>query len=294
MTDSKPRSPKTKQKTPFRRFPTQGEGSWAHHYFRETEHYVLDGYIYNTQRLIVAFEHASENPQRADVFRHGWGARRFRAQRVSHLCVKPKSSDWYRNPDLADALMVMRDGGFFDQFETIVAYGGSMGGFAALAYADLVKATTVLALNPQTTLDLAKVPWETRFEEAQLQDWSGPYSDAVGKSDNAKQVLCVYDPFTKRDAMHVARLGQPNLVHVRAPFLGHGIAQPLNDLGALWRLFTWAKNDEMDLQCFNEVVRGRKSLPRYLELLLRQPRVQNSPKLSAIVLKAMQNVSPEE
>ena len=256
--------PKTTNKA-FRRHRTDGDGVWAHHFIQETENYVLEGYIYNTRRLMVTFEHASENPNRADVFRYGWGSKRFRGQRVSHICVKPKASNWYRNPDLAVALTNLRDNGMFDQFETIVTYGGSMGGFAALAYADLIKATTVLALNPQTTLDLTKVPWETRFEEAQAQDWTGPYSDAVGKSVAAKQVLCVYDPFTPRDAMHVGRLDQPNLVHLRAPFLGHGIAEPLHELGILWRLLMWVRTDEVDLPCFYKELRGRKKLIRYLE-----------------------------
>ena len=287
-------SPKKRKNRPFRRHRVPGEGVWANHYIRETEHYVLEGYFYTTRRLMITFEHASENPNRGDVFRYGWGSKRFRAQRMSHLCVKPKSSDWYRNPDLAEALGSLRDSGLFDQFETIVTYGGSMGGFAALAYADLVKATTVLALNPQTTLDLSKVPWEDRFQEAQLQDWSGPYSDAVGLSSNAQKVLCVYDPFTRKDAMHIARLRQPNLVHVRAPFLGHGIAQPLADVGALWRLVTWAKSDEIDLPEFRKVIRARKDLPRYLELLTRQPRVQNSPLFTRIVMDAMQKLPQDE
>ena len=283
-------TPQKKKNKPFRRHRAKGEGFWAQHYIRETEHYVLEGYFYSPRRLIITFEHASENPNRADIYRYGWGSKRFRAQRVSHLCVKPKSSDWYRNPDLADALSSLRENGFFDQFETIITYGGSMGGYAALTYADLVKATTVLALNPQTTLNLSDVPWEDRFQEAQLQDWTGPYSDAVGKSENAKQVLCVYDPFTRRDAMHVARLNQSNLVHVRAPFLGHGIGEPLNELGALWRLVTWAKDDAIDLPCFHKVLRDRKKLPRYLEILGRQPRVQKSRKMTAIVLKAMKEL----
>ena len=285
--------PKAKKNLPFRRPQRAGEETWATHIIRETENYVLEGYIYATRRLIITFEYASQNPKRGDVFRHGWGAKRFRAQRMSHICVKPKASDWYRNPDLAAALTDLREQGVFDQFETIITYGGSMGGFAALAYADLVQATTVLALNPQTTLDLTKVPWETRFEEAQLQDWTGPYSDAVGLCSNAKQVLCVYDPFTARDAAHVARLEQPNLIHVRAPFLGHGIAEPLSELGLLWRLMTWAKNDEMDLLCFHQVLRARKKLPRYLGLLARQKRVQNSPKLGTIVLNALEELDQD-
>lgn len=250
--------------------------AWSEHIFIETPNYVLDGYIYDTESLTITFEHAAGDVDRRDPFRHGWGAKRFRNMRASHLAVKPRTPDWYRNDDLVVALTELREAGFFDRFDRCMTYGGSMGGFAALAFADLVKATTVLAMTPQTTLNLRKVPWENRFKIAQRMSWRGEYADAVGKSVNAKKVIVIVDPFVEPDLRHVQRLKQDNLHIVNAPFLGHGIALPLTQLKALGPLITNGQNDELDLLQFHQNIRRRKSWPRYLDALEAMPRVAKS------------------
>ncbi|MDG1472642.1 MAG: hypothetical protein P8Q26_13935 [Ascidiaceihabitans sp.] len=52
--------PKAKKNLPFRRPQRAGEETWATHIIRETENYVLEGYIYATRRLIITFEYASQ------------------------------------------------------------------------------------------------------------------------------------------------------------------------------------------------------------------------------------------
>lgn len=197
----------------------QAIGDWSQHVFISTPNYTIEGHIYDTRSLVITFENAGAT-NHDDPFRLGWGAKRFRTSKTSHICIKPKAADWYQHPDLAQAFTTLRDTGFFAQFRHRLTYGGSMGGFAALAYADLVQATTVLALNPQSTLAPDLAGWDKRFPQARAQDWSGPYKDAAGLARTPTLVLVAYDPFTPLDAKHIARLDQPALTLLRAPFWG--------------------------------------------------------------------------
>ena len=60
--------------------------------------------------------------------------------------------DWFRLTDAPDFLKQLVAAGFFDNFETIVFTGASMGGFAAINFAPLVPNDRVLALSPQSTM----------------------------------------------------------------------------------------------------------------------------------------------
>jgi hypothetical protein len=264
----------------------QAASSEAQTFFWDTEHYTIDGIVYDTSCLIISFEDAFNGIDRRDVHRLGWGAKLFRKKKISHLCFKPKSVDWYRHPDFPNVLTELRNTKVFSQFPRTIAYGGSMGGFAALTFADHLGVTNVLALNPQTTLDKDLVPWETRFERAQRQDWKTPFADAVGGSDAVRQVVIICDPFVSQDALHVARLDQSNLVCLRAPFLGHGVASSLTKLGALASMLEGIISGSLDKAVFYKSLRRRKTLPRHLDILDAHPRVINSPKFSAIVAKA--------
>ena len=160
-----------------------------------------------------------------------------------------------------------------------------MGGFAALTFADHLGVTDVLALNPQTTLDRDLVPWETRFANARRQNWKGSFADAVGGSDQARQVVVVFDPFVAQDAQQVARLRQSNLTCLRAPFLGHGIAKSLTELKALLPLLDSIVAGTADQPQFYENLRCRKMLPRHLDILAAHPRVAASAVFSDIVAR---------
>ncbi len=268
---------------PFQPVKLNAPAHWAHHLLYDTGRYVLDGYIYGTGTLVITFENAQGDFSETDLFRHGWGAKLFRAQKVSHIAVKPKAGDWYQAPCLSPALAKLRAAGLFDQFDNIVTYGTSMGGFAAIAFADQVQATTVLALSPQTTLNRDLVPWEKRFPVARKQTWMGDNNDAVGKSLHAKRVLCVYDMHHPLDRAHVARLDQPNLHHINTPFQGHGIAIPLVKLKAAKPLLAYALGETEDLTPFYAALRGRKAQERYFKQIAGKDRVKTSDAFTKII-----------
>ncbi len=261
------------------------DGNWASHYFQELDHYTIEGFFFDLDRLVVTFEHAA-SANKSDSYRHGWGSVFFRKKSISHICVKAKANHWYQQPGLEGALSKLRDSGLFDRFRHRLTYGGSMGGFAAIAFADLVNATTVLSLNPQSTLRRRSVPWERRFPEARAQNWNGPFSDAKGLAKLPKKIITIYDPHVRGDLRQVKRLDQASLIQVRAPFIGHGLTRPLTSMKMLTPLLMEATQDRFDLGAFHKDLRKRRDILRYYDILERRRRVLASPKFSSIVAKA--------
>jgi tetratricopeptide (TPR) repeat protein len=138
-----------------------------------------------------------------------------------------------------------------------------MGGFAALVFSDAVPNAEVLALNPQTTLDIRIVPWEKRWKIGQAQNWDGDFSDAAIFSRRARKIYVTYDPFYVPDRMHVERLSSDNLVRVQVPLVGHSTTIWLNKMGLLKSLFQEVLDGTYDARAFREAARKRRTLARY-------------------------------
>lgn len=254
-----------------------GSGSVSMHIHVDVGAYVIEGHIFSTDRLVVAFEHAQMGRGQNDFFREGWGARMFRKEQRSYLCIKAKTMDWYQGDGLSETFAELRDSGFLGQFDARMTYGGSMGAFGALVFARQLQADTVLAVSPQTTLNKHKAPWEWRFKEARAQSWTGPNSDAVGQTEAARRVICVYDRRMLNERRHVERLDLSNVIHINTPFMGHGVSHPLNTLDANKPLLSYAYGETDDLMPFWRALRGRRTLPRYYSAIHRKKRIKETP-----------------
>jgi len=247
-----------------------------------TENYFLDAYVYKYDTLVVTFEPFNAALP-SSKFRSGWGSEFLRSQQISHLCIKPKISDWYRKADLITAIKELKAAGFFRPFRRIVTYGGSMGGFAALAFADLIGATYVFSLNPQSTLDPQKVPWETRFRRGQREDWSGHYTEAADGIHSVKQVYIAVDMRDALDRRHVDRIRGRAVEILNMPFVGHFMPRHLKQTGLLQSTLVGIMREEFDLDGFRKKARGRRKLAAYYDGLLSRDRVARSERFRTIV-----------
>lgn len=250
--------------------------------FISTENYHLEAFVYDYRRLVVSFEPFNPNAT-ADGYRMGWGSPLFRSQCVSHLCIKPKVSDWYRGPDLLTAFAELKAGGFFQAFETVVTYGGSMGGYAALAFADVVGAKFVFSLNPQSTLDKTKVPWETRFHQGWHQDWSSAYAEAYQGIENVEKAYIAVDMREELDRKHVDRITGSNVQILNMPYVGHMMPLHFQQAGILRSTLSQIMDGNLNLSDYRSKARARRNLSAYYSTLLSRPRVQGSEKFRNIV-----------
>ncbi|MDF1716024.1 MAG: hypothetical protein P1U75_05030 [Antarcticimicrobium sp.] len=230
----------------------------------ELEDYTVDVLLRPARQLVVCFDHAGmaeNNPRRT---RPGWGFGfvRDRTDKAG-IFVKPTRSHWFRPPGLRDLCDRLADAGVFQGYDSVMAYGGSMGGYAALAYADAFRADRVLAMNPQATLSSVLVPWETRFPQGRAQEWdSFPQSAAQGCRTPAR-VVVAFDRRCAEDAAHVDLLDIPGRIDLNIPFVGHGIPYHLRKMGLLERLFEDVAEGRFDIAEWRRLVRARRDLDDY-------------------------------
>jgi hypothetical protein len=227
---------------------------------------VLDNYFADfhsgSDTLCVTFEPmgivGQHNPHRLS-----WGARALIARKLSVLGIKSKGDSWYRRPDLHCFLIALQSGGFFKEYKKVLFYGGSMGGYAALAFSILADDAVVLALNPQTSLDIGIVPWESRFTVGQREDWRGAFADAAVSARHAREVWVCYDPLLREDRLHVERLPNANLKELKIPGVGHKMPMHLQELGLLSTVLDGVLDGTLQPAAFPTLARRRRGYIRY-------------------------------
>ena len=183
--------------------------------------------------LVVTFDNMKSREDRAPA--QPWGHEFIKETGYSHLSVSmQRRNDWFRHPELEDFFDGLAADEFFKSFDRVLFYGSSMGGYGALSYSAAVPGSEVIAFAPQTSLDPAVAPFETRYEPGFARgDWQGRYADAALGASLSRRVTIFADPWQLIDASHIARLPQDNLVWAKCPFAGHTPARVMHVMGIL-------------------------------------------------------------
>jgi len=227
----------------------------------------LPGYYVDYHRggdkLVVTFEGSGGEVIRPDSSRKAWGFDFLEKRGFSVLGVKPKQVDWYRGADLHAFFRSEELRALAGLYSHIYLYGGSMGGYAALAFAEVFPGCTSISLNPQTTLKPDLVPWDKRYPRGRDQDWSGDFYDGRKGAEAAGKVYVIYDPFHRIDRMHIERLVKKNLVKLKIPFVGHKIPLWMQKMGILKPTIEGILSGEFQEVDFRKLAEARKKLPRY-------------------------------
>mgnify|MGYP002779418801 FL=1 len=229
--------------------------------------------------LVVTFDNLDiAMTKRED--RRPWGYSFIERQGWSMLGVMAGGWTWYRDPWVWATFDRLRETGFFARFARVVFYGASMGGYAACAFAPACPGADVVAISPQSTLDRALVPWETRYRTAWGADFSGPYGDAAVASRAARRVTILYDPYEPLDAAHAARFDGPNVMALRAPLLGHRLGSSLQQMGILAPITLAALAGTLTEAEFYRTLRARKGFQRYQRELFKRAMDRGRPGLA--------------
>lgn len=231
----------------------------------ETGQYFFEWHIWGYERLVVTFEDAMLPPQRPDRFREPWGAAPFWKRRISTLTVKPKRRTWYSDKSIVEGFEQMRP--LLDRFRHRYGYGMSMGGFAALTFADLLRLDRVVAMAPQSTYRKVGNRRETRFRDHDQFDHSHPYGDAVDGCRNLPEAWLFFDRFERFDTWHAHRFVGPQFHYVHTPFSAHGVPPMLRDCDALRLLPELLLYGTFDAHDFYQRLRHRRSLTQYQNFL---------------------------
>lgn len=241
-----------------------------HGFFEELgdDHTAL--FVKSGKTLIVTFENLDH------VFEHGnrlpWGFDFVQKQGWSILGMMAHDWTWYRDEDVIAFFNRLKSDGFFDQFDTVVFYGASMGAYAACAFSAACPGATVVAISPQATLDRDVTSWETRYQKAWKRNYNNDFGYAPDMVASAKDVFILYDPLEPADAMHAALFRGDNITKLKCRFQGHRIASGLIQMGLLKPVVGSCVDGTLTRTSFYKMLRARREFRRYLrELLLRIP-----------------------
>ncbi len=232
-------------------------------FLQKLERHAILFHQRSASKLVVSFDNIG-NVNDLSFAREPWGWKFFRDEGWSHLGVLARTKAWFRDPEIITYLQDKADEGFFDRFDQVVFAGASMGGFGALTFSGLVPGATVVAFNPQTTLDERLVPWETRYGFGRVQDWDLPLGDAAETIATAGRVYVLYDPFFDLDRQHANRLQGDNVVLLKTWFSNHFAAPMLRKLDMLKPVMLGAMDGSLCEADYYRMLRVRRRLPWYI------------------------------
>lgn len=230
-------------------------------FFRETTNHSLT-YIKRNKTLCVTFDNLDVAMNNRED-RKPWGFKFIEDQNWSMLAVMAHGWTWYRDEWVFNQFDEFNNSGFFHQFDRVIFYGASMGGYGALVFSRACPDAEVVVFSPQTILDRSIVPWETRYRVAWDYDYSGNYGDAANTTHSANRVSIFFDPYSKLDVRHIERLSGGNIDHYRAPFFGHRLGSMFSQMGILQPIVLAVMNGQLSQSDFHRALRQRRDFRRY-------------------------------
>ena len=166
-----------------------------------------------------------------------------------------KREDWYQYEEINHALAAVKE--YVSSADRVMAYGSSMGGYAAIRFAEKCGAHIALAISPQYSIDPKKVPFEKRWLSDSrrirfLRKVDGPIRSNI-------QTIIVYDPLSQ-DKHHVSLIKKEiDALCLALPFTGHPATTFLSEIGLLKELVFSAIQGNLDARQFKLKAREARS-----------------------------------
>lgn len=140
---------------------------------------------------------------------------------IATLGVVAKRPNWYPRPNMLAARDAMLD--LLAPYRLRIAYGGSMGGYAAIKFSRMLGATQVIALCPQWSIDSDECHgidpgWQQHFV-------GGMAGMGIRRDDVAGAVFVFADDTDPTERFHRRRIAQAvGAVHgINVPLVGHHV-----------------------------------------------------------------------
>lgn len=240
-----------------------------HGYFQALGKRHFAAFIEDKPVLLVTFE-TVQGLRTLSERSHPFGWELFKTQGWSHLSIISDGDTWFRDPQIYAYFDRLIDDGFFDEFEQVVFYGAGSCGYAAAAYSVAAPGATVVAVQPQATLDPRMTEWDGRFKKMRRADFNKRYGYAPDMLDAADQAYIVYDPYEKLDAAHAAMFTRSNVKKLRMPNMGNSLQSEMTRMEILLPLILTAADDNLTTLRFAKLFRARRDNRAYLHRLMRK------------------------
>ncbi|SNX70821.1 hypothetical protein SAMN05878503_10711 [Cereibacter ovatus] len=240
-------------------------------FFHDLGHHAVAHLPIGAPRLVLSFDNLASRREAGSRF--PWGHAALAAMGWDVLGIMVRRPDWFREAALWDLMDSLRDEGFFARYGAVATYGASMGGYGAAVFAPMAPGCTVLAFAPQSTLNPALAPFETRYRYGRgLGDWDDPRSDAAEAIRAAGRAYVAADPLVPEDACHLRRLDGANVLRLEMPGLGHKMPPALRKMNILKPLVAAALSGDLDAARFHSLYRARRQSVPWLVSMLERAR----------------------
>lgn len=134
--------------------------------------------------------------------------------------IMPKQKSWFPESSMRQMFTEIED--LIAPFKMRIGYGGSMGGYAAIKYSNLLDLKRVVALVPQYSInpDDVEDPRYNMFFHAELNANMQIQPQDVSAE---REYIVVYDPYCPEDRAQYVKLEQvlPHIHTLNLPFTGH-------------------------------------------------------------------------
>ena len=243
--------------------------------------------IEGCDRWVITFDHHSIG----DGFdREGFGESFLQANGISAIHVLGRGNDWYQYDDIFAAAAVVRAA--TSGAVRRVAYGSSMGGYAAVRLADAIGADAVLALSPQWSIDPAIASWDNRWsQDAHRIRWLSTMAVPLRPAPSS---VLVYDPHLPLDRRHALLIAEQTGSHLLpVAHCLHPASTFLGEVSLLRGLLEDLLYDRFDARAMATEIRARRATSSvYLGALAeRQPAVR--PRTATALARRARLVKPD-
>jgi hypothetical protein len=205
------------------------------------------------RRQVVTFDSYHE-PLGLD--RPGFGEAFFRTEGITAIHVMSHGNDWFQYSEIAPLLTFI--GQATAGAERLLAYGSSMGGYAAIRFAGEIGAHAALALSPQYSLDRRKVPFETRWAADRRRIRFLKSLD--GRIPRGPRLIVAYDGALDADRRHAELLAEEaGTLLLPLPHAGHPVGGFLNDTKLLKPLVLTVLDGSFDPVRFRRAAHQRRT-----------------------------------
>jgi tetratricopeptide (TPR) repeat protein len=200
---------------------------------------------YRSRSAVVTF---SSHVNNRGLDRPGFGEAFLLKYGIDAVHVICRGNEWFQYEDIYRALdaAAREIGGY----ENRVAYGLSMGGYAAINFSDFLQVNRVVAISPQYSIDPRRMPAETRW----LPD-SHRISFVHDRIDRlagaAPPVGIIYDDKFPLDCAHVGKIAETvPVTEIPIPYSGHPSDRVLVEAGLLPSLVRQLIEGQFDPDAF--------------------------------------------
>jgi pimeloyl-ACP methyl ester carboxylesterase len=192
---------------------------------------IVSSDFYDSELLVVSFSPLVDE-KHIPTKDNGFGRVFFQNRKISCVYIIPIWNHWYQYEYIGDAIDIIRL--FARNFKKVVIYGVSMGGYAALKYANYLGSSGVISISPQAVITGTQSEFDKRF--SRFWDKIEFKSDSwTSETNHPINTMVLYDKYHVEDNGH-AKIISRNIKHAKMvglPFSGHEVFAVLNEAGIL-------------------------------------------------------------